>query len=95
MNDFNPFLNLVEKNDEDLMNDLTRIYSMLSHYNQMGNGALVSQLQIYRDTYINELQNRAEKKSADKDNKNKVIIDTSDEANEKLNKMNKIKKSDI
>ena len=95
MNDFNPFLNLVEKNDEDLMNDLTRIYSMLSHYNQMGNGALVSQLQIYRDTYINELQNRAEKKSADKENKNKVIIDTSDEANEKLNKMNKIKKSDI
>ena len=77
------------------MNDLTRIYSMLSHYNQMGNGALVSQLQIYRDTYINELQNRAEKKSADKENKNKVIIDTSDEANEKLNKMNKIKKSDI
>ena len=79
MSDFNPFLDLSAKNDEDLLNDLSRIYSMISHYSQMGNDTLLTQLHSHRDTYLNEMTYRSDKKRADKDkeaNNDPVVIDT-------------------
>lgn len=77
MTDFNPFLDLSSKNDEDLLNDLSRIYSMISHYQHIGNGTLVNQLQSFRDTYLNEMAMRGEKKQQVKEEKpDPVVIDT-------------------
>jgi hypothetical protein len=77
MTEFNPFLDLSSKTDEDLLNDLTRIYAMISFYQRSGNYMLINQLQNFKNSCINEMNLRSDKKQQDKENSvNPVVIDT-------------------
>lgn len=89
---FDPFLDLTKKSDEDLLDGLSRVHSMIGHYHTMGNSLLIGQLQAWKEVYLNEMQSRAYKKQVEKANKNPVAIDTSDEANEKLTQMTRSQK---
>ena len=80
---FSPFVDLSKKTDEELNIDIGRLNAMMNYYYATGHAYLTEQLRTWKDGYYEEINNRQEKKALEREKKNNIIFDNSDESNKK------------
>jgi ferritin-like protein len=87
--DFSPFVDFTKLTDDEIIERMTKANNMIAYYYWTPYNYLVPQLQGWRDSCMEELKTRAEKRRKDKirnkDNNN-VVFDNSEEEMDRLKK---------